>query len=165
MIVADSTSLIHLSKIGKLEILRQVFNQIIIPEAVYNETVIKGQEKLIISANNIGSQKWIIKKNLNENQKLESKNLLKNANIDLGEAEAIILAKTDNLGLIIDDGVGIKVAESFGIETFWTTSIILKAVSKKILTKTEAKTIIENLVKTGLHIKPEILILILSKLS
>ncbi len=165
MIVADSTPLIHLSKIGKLEILKQVFNQIIIPEAVYNEAVVKGKEKSIISANIIDSQKWIIKKNLNENQRLESKNLLKNANIGSGEAEAIILAKSDKLGLIIDDSVGIKVAESFGIETFWTTSVILKAVSKNILTKQKAKEIIENLVKSGLRLKAETLILILNKLS
>ena len=95
MIVADSTPLIHLSKIGKLEILEKVFKNIIIPEAVYNETVVKGQKKLLIGATSINSQKWIVKKILTNIQKSESKILINNANIGIGEAEAIILAKNE----------------------------------------------------------------------
>ena len=103
MIVSDSTCLIHLSRIGKLDILEKTFAQVIIPEAVYEETVVIGKEKSIADSENIRTRKWIIKKDLSEKEKPASKNLLANANIGKGESEAIILAKSLKLNLIIDD--------------------------------------------------------------
>jgi predicted nucleic acid-binding protein len=41
-VVSDSTPLIHLAKIGRLELLREFFGEIIIPEAVYRECVLEG---------------------------------------------------------------------------------------------------------------------------
>ena len=41
-VVADSSCLISLSRIGKLEVLHELFGGIIIPEAVYYEVVVRG---------------------------------------------------------------------------------------------------------------------------
>ncbi len=164
MIVADATPLIHLSRIEKLSLLRRVFTKIIIPEAVYQEVVIKGREKFIISAETIARQQWIIKKRLSQKQQEEAKDLLRTANIGAGEAEAIILAKAENVGIIIDDIVGVKIAQSFGLETYWTTSVIFKAVAEKKLKKSEAREIIESLIRTGYRLKSEVLLEILKKI-
>ncbi len=40
--VSNSTPLIALSKIGKIELLREYFGQIYIPKAVYEEVVVNG---------------------------------------------------------------------------------------------------------------------------
>src|SRR3989338_2532343 len=149
MIVSDSTCLIHLGRIGKLHFLEQAFNKIFISEAVYIETIVKGKEIMAPEANAIESCKWIITKELTERQKKEAKDLLKIANIGIGEAESIILSKEENLGLIIDDSVGVRVAQTLGIETYWTTSIILKLVFDKKMKKQAAREVLEELIKTG----------------
>ncbi|MEW5692272.1 MAG: hypothetical protein AB1765_03135 [Candidatus Hydrogenedentota bacterium] len=45
IIVSDSGPLISLSKIKKFNILNQIFKQIIIPDAVYNEVVKDGRKR------------------------------------------------------------------------------------------------------------------------
>ncbi len=165
MIICDSIPFIHLSRIGKLGLLKDVFDEIIIPDAVYIETVIKGREKEIADSENIASQPWIIKKLLSKKQIEEVGRLLKSAKIGLGEAESIVLAKSESLGLVIDDSVGVKVAEMFGIETYWTTSVVLKAVSDKLIKKVDARSLLEELIRTGYRLKPEILIQIFEKLG
>ena len=165
MIIADSTALIHLSRIGKLSLLQRLFTKVIIPEAVYDEVVIQGRAKNIANAEIIATQDWIIRKKLSEKHLDEAKSLYKNTPLGMGEAEAIIMAKAENTILLLDDKVGAKIAQSFGIETYWTTSVILKAAADKTITKDEAKNIIKELVRTGYHLKPEILLKIMEHLD
>ena len=165
MIIADSTALIHLSRIGKLYLLQQLFTKVIVPEAVYDEVVIQGRSKNIANAEIIATQDWIIRKKLSEKHLDEAKSLYKNTPLGMGEAEAIIMAKAENTILLLDDKVGAKIAQSFGIETYWTTSVILKAAADKTITKDEAKNIIKELVRTGYHLKPEILLKIMEHLD
>jgi len=42
-VVSNSSILIHLAKIGKLELLKKYYGNIIIPEAVYIECVVEGK--------------------------------------------------------------------------------------------------------------------------
>jgi predicted nucleic acid-binding protein len=44
-VIADSTPLIALSRIQKLPLLREIFGNVIIPEAVYHEVVIAGRNR------------------------------------------------------------------------------------------------------------------------
>jgi predicted nucleic acid-binding protein len=46
IVVSDSTILIGLAKIGKLELLRKIFSKVYIPEEVFNEVVEKGNKNL-----------------------------------------------------------------------------------------------------------------------
>ncbi len=165
MIASDSTAIIHLSRIGRLSLLKLVFGQIIIPEAVYIETVIKGKQKLLPEAQNIEFQNWIVRNDLSEKWMKEAESLMAAANIGKGEAEAIVLAKAEKIGLVIDDAVGVGIANAFGIDTYWTTSVIIKAVSEKLIKKQEAKTVLEDLVTSGYRLRPEILIRIMKILE
>ena len=159
--VLDSTPLIYLAKIRELNILKEIYEELYIPKAVHNETVTQGLKKGFIDAENI--QKWIDEKkikikNLNENQKKETERLIKIANIEKGEAEAIILAQHLKADLIIDDAVAQGVARSLGLEPLWTTSYILKLTHLKILDKTEALEVIKKMVKAGYRISEEVLL-------
>ena len=46
IVVADSSCLISLSRIGKLAVLHELFGEIIIPEAVYYEVVIRAEGRV-----------------------------------------------------------------------------------------------------------------------
>jgi predicted nucleic acid-binding protein len=44
-VVSNSSPLIYLTKLGKLELLRKVFGEVIIPEEVFKEVVVRGKEE------------------------------------------------------------------------------------------------------------------------
>ena len=56
-VVANSTPLIGLSKIRQLELLRDVYGSIIIPEEVYTEVVIDGADEP--GAAEVAAAQWI----------------------------------------------------------------------------------------------------------
>ncbi len=43
VVVSDSSPLIHLSQIGHLNLLRELFSEVLIPPAVYREVVLEGR--------------------------------------------------------------------------------------------------------------------------
>ncbi len=165
--VLDSTPLIYLAKIKGLSLLKEVYEELYIPPAVYNETIIKGLERRFFDANTI--QKWIDEKKikikkLNEKQKKETERLIKFAEIETGEAEAIILAQHLKADLIIDDAIAQGVARSIGLEPLWTTSFILKLTHQKILEKEEALEAIKKMIREGYRINEEVLLELFERL-
>jgi predicted nucleic acid-binding protein len=45
-VIVNATPLIALSKINQLEILNQLFNEVIVPRSVYHEVIVKGANKV-----------------------------------------------------------------------------------------------------------------------
>ena len=63
MIISNSSPLIYLSKLNKLELLRKLFSKIIIPKQVYEEVVVKGRENKFLDylkIENAINNNWII---------------------------------------------------------------------------------------------------------
>ncbi|MBU3968503.1 MAG: hypothetical protein KKG76_14220 [Euryarchaeota archaeon] len=99
MIVSNSTVLIYLAKIGKLGLLKKLFKKIMIPAEVFNEVVIRGKELQNFDAFIVErsvEEGWIEVKDITANEELES------FGIDLGEAQAISLAKTLGVPVLLD---------------------------------------------------------------
>lgn len=165
MIVSDSTPLIHLAKIERLDLLNKLFRIVVIPVSVFDEVVLKGEEHGYLDAKMIKAANWIKMKNLNKEEQEELSNILKTEPIGKTEGEAIILAKNMKSPLLIDDSDGQKVARLFDIETYWTTSVIIKAFTERIITKAEAKNIIEQLVESRLRIRPEVVVALMKLLE
>ncbi|MCL0074398.1 DUF3368 domain-containing protein [Dehalococcoidia bacterium] len=96
-VVSNSSPLIHLGKIGLLDLLAEQFNQILIPRAVWQEAVEEGGDEPDAKA--IAAASWI------KVQDIPSSPLLTTlmALLDKGEAEAIALAMEIGAGLILLD--------------------------------------------------------------
>lgn len=167
MIISDSTPLIHLARIGRLDLLSRLFKKVIIPESVFNEIVIKGEEQGYLDAKLIrkATEEWIEIKELNKEELTELDEILKIGPIGIAEGESITLANNMRLPLLIDDSIGQKIARTLNIETYWTTSVVLKGVSVKIITRPEAKKLVEDLINGGLRVKPEVVIELMKILS
>ena len=144
--ISNATPIICLAKINQLDILKKLFNKIIIPEDVKNEIIIKGKAgySIILDAINQG---WIKVKNPRFNPDL---------GLGKGENAAINLAKEETDSLIIDDAFAIKVAYSLNIEYIRTSSLIFSALKNKIINKKQAKDIIHELIKTGYYLSPSL---------
>ncbi len=120
--VSDSGPLIHLSQIRRLYLLREFFEEILIPPAVYCEVVVEGRGKP--GSREVGEAPWI---RVVEIRDKRLKNILLLA-LDEGEAEAIVLALEANAELVLlDDREARLQAKRLGLRVTGTLGILLRA--------------------------------------
>jgi len=124
-VVSNTTPLISLASIGKLELLKDIFGEIIIADAVYNEIKAKqgyGYNEIDTDFIKVQSIKGIAYRDFLLNQ------------LDLGETETIILAKElDADFVIIDENIAYKIAKSSELNVVRTLSILLRAKEKGLI--------------------------------
>lgn len=144
-VVVNSTPLISLASIDKLDLLKTVYGKIFIPNAVFEEVYVKGKSK--VGSDIIQHMDFIEIKNI-VNQ--EAKNYFKTALHD-GEVEVMVLAKELNADLcVIDDLIARKYAKYLGINVTGTLGVLLKAKESGIIK--EVKPLIMGLLEKGIYI-------------
>ena len=119
-IVSNTTPLISLMKISELEILKKLYSEIFIPQAVYKE-IEAGKNKEFYQ--DLSKIKWIKIKSIKD--KLSVNYFL---DLDAGEAEAIVLAS--ELGadkIVLDEKLGRFYAKHAGLKVTGTIGVLVKA--------------------------------------
>ena len=120
IVISDTSPITALLTINQIEILEKIYKQVIIPEAVYNELLVE----------HIDIPEFIKIDKVMDRHKVE---LLLNE-IDLGEAESIVLAKEKNADLVlIDEQIGRKIAEREGLQIIGLIGVILIAKKKRYI--------------------------------
>ncbi len=123
MIVVSNTSpIFYLSTIGQLDLLRQLYNEILIPTTVFNEITNVGNTDF--SARVVPKLSWI------KTQSAADRALVRTLSkeLDPGEAEAIALAvelKADRL--LIDERLGRSAALRLGLKITGVLGILVAA--------------------------------------
>ena len=149
MIVSNSSPIIILAKQGMLDLLKKCFKGVIIPESVYEEIMHKSGTVEAIALNQAIKEKWISVQKVAVIVKLETKK------IGLGEKEAISLAYKHKSLLVIDDDSAKKYASIFGVESHGTFYVIYLACTRKLLDKSSAREVLENMIADGFYISSE----------
>jgi len=144
MIVSDSTTLIILFDLNRLELLSNLFPKIIIPSAVYAEISVKRAIEL---------PSFITVQQASENETLKSLKLL----LDLGESEAIALALELDSKLIIDEKKGRKIAMRQGLKIIGLLGIVYANIKKEFLSKEEAKSFLDKAIDHGYRINQKLI--------
>lgn len=162
IIVADTTPLISLMKIGHLDLLEQLFGEVQIPEAVFDELVYNTnfpeESKLIQESN------YIIRISVKDTSAVDL--LRRSSGLDAGESEAIILS--DSIGaslLLMDEVKGRQVAKQMGIPLMGTIGLLLVGYNEKLLTKQQILECIEIMKTSGRHISESLYQQLLAKIS
>ncbi len=144
LIIADSTCLIGLERIDKIDLLPQMYSQVIIPPQVQKEFGL--------------SFAWLIVKNPQNIGMVNSLKLM----VDDGESEAIALAYELGYRLVVDDKQARNIAKRLDIEIIGTVGILVKA--KQLGLIDQLLTILEALENKGFYLskslKTEALILV-----
>ena len=151
IVVSDTTPLIGLASIGRLELLRELFEEVYIPQAVFDETVTFGREESKAKQEGFKAN-WIhiveVKDRLAVNVLLDE--------MDLGEVETIVLASEMNADwVLMDEKKGRRKLAQLNIPKIGTLGILLKA--KQLGYINTLKTEIESLQKTGFGISQSII--------
>lgn len=152
-VVSDTTPLISLLKIGKLDILKEIFGDIYIPKAVLSELTIN--DRYTDEATEILNCGFIhTGENSDEN---DVSVFSKSTGLDIGEVEAILLAQKMSADyLLIDEAKGRDVAEKIGLTIVGTIGILIQAFNKKMLTSQEIELGLKQLKEAGRFISDDI---------
>ncbi|OHD11209.1 MAG: hypothetical protein A2086_08370 [Spirochaetes bacterium GWD1_27_9] len=154
IIVADSSPLISLAIIDKLDLIVEIFGDVIIPIAVYEEITEEGKIK------SEELKEYFCKKTCEVNNEIGIRIL--NTEIDLGESEAIILALERNINIILmDDLKGRKYAEIAGLTPIGSIGVITKAKEKGLIN--QVKPYLDKLRENKIRISDDLYKKILEK--
>lgn len=136
IVVSDASPLIALATIDQLEILRELYSAIVIPQAVVQEITVKGPGGP--GYINVNATEWISVKPAKNISKYESLSLGK------GETEAIALTLEINADLLILDEVKARrEASKLGIKFVGILGILIEAKAKGVID--QVKPILESL--------------------
>jgi uncharacterized protein len=156
IIVSNTTILIGLTKIGRLDLLPKIFPKIYIPDEVYRELVEKGKKKP--ASDKIKRAKWIETKSVRDRTPV---NLLL-ASLEKGEAEVLCLAKEMKADLLLlDEEKARKSATLAGFEVMGTVGFLLLA--KELGLIKEIRFFIDELQKKRFRISEGVVIEALRK--
>lgn len=160
MPVSNASPLIYLARLGKLNLLKDIYGQVQIPPEVKVETVDRGKARGYSDAYAIEealTDGWLITNVLtNENAK-KSEALAKMTGIDIGEAQAILLTKQKNeKEVLIDQSNAREVAKNLGLSPRGTIFLILTAIRRKLMTKDTAKETIAELIEVNFYVSVSI---------
>lgn len=164
IVISNSSPLIYLAKIGKIDLLKKLFRQVFIPQEVYYEVVTKGREigaaEVIEISDAVG--KWIKVKKIKYRNKLEEFA----PELDVGEIGVIYLAKKLGADIVlIDDASAAAVAKTFGLKCAGTIYVLLKAFKQKLISKREVIDLLDKLVDSGFRISIELYKKVLDEIS
>jgi len=147
-VVSNATPLIYLAKIGKLEFLRNTFDEVIIPEEVRKEVVDKGKQLKHTDA-------FLIEKAIDEGWlKVARTDLLKSPiDMGIGELAVISLAKKLNVKeVLIDETPARTAAKLLDLEARGTIFVLLNALQKKKANLEEFLDLLQQLILQGFRL-------------
>ncbi len=136
---SDAGPLIHLAKTGLLDTLRSLYPKIIIPPEVKLEGVDRGKQKGSADAlliENAIEKGWIVIANINLPSDFAK--LCEQAGLQRGEAAVLIYAMEKKVPALLDDEAARLLGRSLNIQVKGTLGILLEAVRRGELQKTEA---------------------------
>lgn len=130
IVVSDTSPIINLAAIRRLELLPALFGKVIIPQKVFEEIVVAGHG--LPGAEEIQAAAWVEVQSVRNQQKVST--LL--AKIHPGEAEAIVLSlelKADVV--LLDDADARAVAQALGATYTGLLGVLLRAKKQGLLLK------------------------------
>lgn len=121
-VISDASPIVNLSRIESLHLLPDLYDTVVLPEAVWQEVVVEGEGQP--GAHTVQTAAWA------EKQMVINRDLVRalRQDLDAGEAEAIALAvETDEAVLLMDEQEGRETASHFEIPHLGLIGVLIEA--------------------------------------
>ncbi len=144
-VISNAGPLIALGKLSRLGLLHQLYGVVFIPPAVYQEVVVNG---LRLGASDADAVQFLIQHKQIQVVPitLPVNDPLLMSGIDLGEAEAIALARRENADwVLIDNAHARHAARDVGVRCKGTIGILLQAFREKRLALADFELLIHEI--------------------
>jgi len=146
-VTSNTSPIVALAKIGRLGLLKSLYEITFISPFVKIESVDKGKELGALDALEIEraiDEGWIKVAKLTRKQSLSTRRLVSEARIGLGEAGALALARDKGMMAILDDKEARAIAKSWNLRVTSTVMVLYEAFVKNLISYDE---LIEDLAK------------------
>lgn len=144
-VIANNTPLVGLWVLNRLELLHELFDTVVIPDAVRAEflaTETASRQTALETA------PWIVTESL-----ADARHALVYVGLDQGESQVIALAVEQMARLVLmDERKGRRYAQRLGIPTTGTVGVLLLAKEKKLIVS--IKPLLAQLQDAGLYLGP-----------
>jgi predicted nucleic acid-binding protein len=159
IVVSDTSPVLNLARIGRLDLLPALYGQVLIPLAVYRELVESKRD--LPPAVDFASVGWLVVASANDKARV----LALRDELDAGEAEAIVLAIERRADLLlVDERRGRRTARAAGLAVTGLLGVV--AAAKRAGLIELAKPIVDELIQTArFWIGPELYAEVLAELG
>ncbi len=122
IVICDASPLIVLATVHRLDLLRQLFDEIVIPESVYREVVVDGAGEP--GADAVAAATWMRRQSAMDQPLF----VQLQRRLGPGEAEAIALALELKADLVvIDEQRARRIAAGYGLRVLGTVGVLIQA--------------------------------------
>lgn len=143
IVVPDAGPLIYLAGAGKIELLRVLYADVVVPRVVYDEVTVAGAG--MTGSAEVAAAHWIRVVEQAPDAALLDR-------LDVGEAAAIPLAAALGAILLVDDGEARTVAGERGIPVIGSLGVLLGAKQRGHLAA--VRPVLERMVELGMFVSP-----------
>lgn len=145
-VVVNAGPLMALGKLGVVSLLRDLYESILLPESVYQETVIEGLAQGHSDAHLIYLEIRRGHMQVVPVSEIEIPDDIKTLPLDRGERDTIYLAMRENVDLVLlDDLRARETARAYGLKVRGTLGILVQAYRQNLLSLDEVHLLIETI--------------------
>lgn len=149
MVVVDSSALIPLAWVGRLDLIPAAFDEIRTTELVRDEVLTEGKRGTAPLTSFLDDVPTC-------EPSPQSEKVASLEGIAVADAAVILLAADEEEVLLANDKALIEVARSHGIDCWWVTTLLLKCTKEEVLTAAEANEVLYDLVGSGMNLHPKV---------
>jgi predicted nucleic acid-binding protein len=147
-VVSDSGALIHLAQTNQIGLLKRIFGRVLIVVPVKREVVDEGSRGAYPDAKLVAealAEGYIVVHRASGRLTSRALKLAKQENISESDAMTLLLAKTLEKPLLTDEKVLSMLAKMYTLEVWNTWTILLEALRKNLIEKSEIHKAIDEL--------------------
>jgi predicted nucleic acid-binding protein len=149
MVVVDSSALIPLAWVGRLDLISTTFDDVRTTEVVQEEVLTEGKR------GTAALDDFLADVDVHDTT-VAAEEVASMEGIAVADASVILLAGTDEEILLASDKGLIEVARSHGIECWWVTTLLLGCTKEGGLSAEEATGVLYDLVDEGTNLHPKV---------
>jgi predicted nucleic acid-binding protein len=148
MVVLDSSAVIPLITVGRIDLLQKNFPTVFVPAVVWKEVVEAGKNLgKNVHAFERGRDAWFVVHSSPDKKEVQT--FMKALHLEEADAEVLLLAKQKNDILLTNDAALYACCMTENVVAWWLTTLLLASLKKKIISKQEAEAILLELVHTA----------------
>ena len=142
IVVSDTSPVLNLARIGRLELLALLYRQVLIPSAVYDE--LTAYKSGLPGAIDLASRPWLVVASANDRKRVQEFR----EDLDRGEAEAIVLAIERRADLLlVDERRGRRIATVAGLTATGLLGVLVRAKRAGLIDL--GKPVLDELIRTA----------------